>query len=272
MNASRLLLALAACGACGLSRAPAQIVTIFNDNLDAYADGKADVVYQANYNVPPAAGSFTITSSGGLGGSKSLQNTVDATLVRDLSSSAINYTASDNTRFGSVGIYFQHAGAFGLAGPQIGLVPLPTGSFASGADISGRLNNGKLELRSNNTSILTDTTTATLTNGNWYKLEFGFERTTTTNSFTTTVSLYNSDASGTVGTLIDSIGVTFANATMWSDSQTFAAVRENMSILNLDNFMLTQGVAVPEPSASTALAGAGMLGLAALRRRRRGGR
>ena len=72
--------------------------------------------------------------------------------------------------------------------------------------------------------------------------------------------------------MVDSLSGTFTNATLWADSSVFAAIRENTSIVNLDNFAAQQGVAaVPEPASCAAMAGVVLLGFAA-GRRRRGGR
>lgn len=274
MKYSRPLSLFASFASVGLAGAGAQITTVFNDTFDTYADGKADTAYVANYNFPATVGALTIATGTGLGGSKSLQNTADGTLVRDITSSAINYTSADNNRFATVSVYFQHGGSFGTSAPQIGLTSTGTGGFTGGTgvfDISGRITTGgKLELRSNNASVLTDTNALTLTTNSWYFLQYSVERATTTDTFTATVSLFNSSTTGVVGTLVDSISATFTNTGMWSDTQVFAALRENTSILNLDNFSLTQGISssIPEPSSFAALAGLCVLGAVAVRRTR----
>ena len=230
---------------------------LFSDTFDSYADGKDDTAFQVAYNVPVAAGSYTVVSSTGLGGSKGLQNTVDSMIVRDdvagdLSSGAI-----------TINLHFQWvSGGGGISGPQIGLVGTFNGGFTGASDIGGRLNNNKLQIRSNNSSIITDDTTQTFTAGSWYQLSTTITRITTTNQLSVLLQLFSSDSSGAITGLMDSISSNITNSNIWIDTTLFAAIRENMNIISLDNFAMTQ---VPEPR--TALLGG--LGILALLRRRR---
>jgi hypothetical protein len=258
-----LVLGLAAIA--GFSFVRADVTPIFSDSFDSYADGNADTAFTSAYT---AGASYLVSSSTGLGGSKSLQNTADATLIRK--DSAINFTSGGDNAFVTVGIYFQYAGAGGLAGPQVGLVGASNGTFTTTADISGRLNGNKLQLRSNNGTVDTAATAASLITGNWYKLEYSVERTATTDTFNVSLSLYNASSAGVRGGLLDSIDATFANANMWGDSSVFAGIRENTSILNLDDFAALQGLpsTVPEPSSVSLLTGAASLGFIFSRRRR----
>ena len=195
---------------------------------------------------------------------------MDATIVRDLPASAINYTTTDANRFASVSGYFQHAGSFGVAGPHSGLVGANNGGFTGAADIGGRITSGGfLQLRSNNATVLIDGTALTLTTGNWYFLQYNVERTATADTFTSSISVYNSSSAGVLGSQIDSINSNFTNAGMWADSVVFAAIRENTSIVNLDNFSLTQGTAIPEPSTFATLAGSLLFSAALILRRKR---
>lgn len=232
---------------------------LFSDNFNSYEDGKADTAYQAAYNVPAATGAFLIASTTGLGGSKSLQNTVDATIVREDVSADLAVGAV------TVSLYFQWGGSVALASPQIGLVGAFNGGFTGTSDIGGRVTSStgtKLQIRSNNGTVLTDDTSLTLTTNSWYQLSTTVTRTTTTDQLTVLVQLYSSDPSGTITGLIDSISSNVTNANVWSDTSVFAALRENSSITNMDNFAMTQ---VPEPGAAFI----GSLGMIALLRRRR---
>jgi hypothetical protein len=255
----------------------AQIAPVFSDTFDAYADGNTDTAFLANYNI----GAYNVGSAVGLNGSKALVNTVDATIVRD--ANALNYTTGGNNSFATVSLYFQFAGAFAIASPAIGLVGTFDGGFTGTADIGTRISaGGAFVFRSNNSNVASPTdlvgsgsfTTGAganqLVSGNWYQIVFELERTDTTNTFNAVASVYASDASGVTSlTPIRSIGATFENANMWADAAVFAAIRENGSINNMDNFELTQGQSVPEPSSAAALAGAIVLFGAAGRRRRR---
>jgi hypothetical protein len=108
-----------------------------------------------------------------------------------------------------------------------------------------------------------------LTNGNWYYLTSTLTRTGTANQFSFTTSISNASSDGTVGTLIDSIAATtLTSAALYADASLYAGFRGFASngLGAVDNFAISQ---IPEPSAFAALAGLGVLGLAASRRRRR---
>ena len=91
---------------------------LFSDNFNSYIPGGAGTDFTGVYNL--SAGSITISSSGGLGGSQSVQTTT-ATAVR--MSPVINTGSGALT----IDLYFQWFGPnSGAARPQIGLTSATT--------------------------------------------------------------------------------------------------------------------------------------------------
>ncbi len=241
---------------------PLHAAVSFVDNFDTYATGGPNAAFDAAYNRSSAP---TISASTGLGGSQSLQNGTDMVLNRK--DTAINLTTVGENSI-TLDLFFQHVSATGVARPHIGLMPTNSQlTFSSGTELSARIGgNNWLEIRSNGSELFNaGTATLSLTVGNWYDLRATITRTATTNQFNMLVELYNSSNTGVVGTLVSSLSNSTAitNAAMWTDTEVFAALRENSSIVNIDRFSVVQ---VPEPNAAALLGGLGAFAL--LRRRR----
>jgi len=250
-----------------LAATVARGAVVFSDNFNSYTPGQAnaDASFTAVYT---SQANPAITASGGLGNSQALSFTADATEVR--TSPAIDLVNGDPV--GSVSIYFQYVSGAGVAAPQIGFTAASNGGFTGAGDVSGRVSSNKLELRYNNASLAAGSTLS-FTAGNWYQLVFTAERTATVNLFNLAVSLYNSDSAGVVGSRVDTLATpvtTVATGFTYNDSSIFAAVRENSTIVFMDNFAASQSAAVPEPAPATAalLGGLALAGVGSWRWKR----
>jgi hypothetical protein len=260
----------------------ANAAVLFTETFDSYAAGVADSAfvsaytrYAASAGAPSATTTFVVSATGGLSGSQAVTNTTDGTLVRkDISLNLAN--ALDSA---TVSLYFQYVTSINqVATPAIGFTNEPTGTFTTNGtpapitDIGGRITGSgginRLVLRSNNGTVATDTFDLAMVTTNWYKIEYNVVKSTTANQFTSTISLYNADNTGAVGSIVRSFSATTTNATAYADASLFAGVREVASIVNMDNFQLDYVSSIPEPSSCAALAGFSVLGLVALRRRR----
>ena len=222
---------------------------VFSDNFNSYTAGAAGADFTSVYNL--SAGSITISSSGGLGGSKSVQ-TSTATAIR---------TNVINTGSGAItmDLYFQWGGPFGsgAARPQIGLVNTTSGAFNGSSDLSARIGGGNvLELRAQGAGAGSDTVIVDtfLTNNYWYLMRFTISQTASSGVFSNTIAIYNSDANGVVGTLVRAFtNSALSNPSYYNQSTTYAAFRNTVANPNLDNFSVSQ---TPPPSATIAIAGA----------------
>ena len=189
---------------------------LFSDNFNSYTAGAAGADFTSVYNL--SAGSITISSSAGLGGSQSVQTTT-ATAVR---------TNVINTGSGAItmDLYFQWFGPnSGAARPQIGLVKTTSGVYNGSSDLSARIGGGgTLELRANGAGITSDTVNmdTLLTNNNWYLFRLTIAPTASSGVFSNTISVYNSDNSGNVGTLVRAI----TNSALSNPSETIVSKKK----------------------------------------------
>ena len=121
-------------------------------------------------------------------------------------------------------------------------------TFQNGASASGNL---------------FDNTVAT--SGNWYFSQADFTRTGNTASDVRSVRLRVWDSADKTGALLIDRSFSYAEGVAVADGEIGFSKTGNFTV-DIDNFTVA---AVPEPSAVAAIAGAGALGLAAIRRRRR---
>jgi hypothetical protein len=228
--------------------------------------------------------SYTLSANGGLNNSQEVRQT----LTINPEASAFYNTAFDASLGAiTVSTYFRYSNVAvtGSGGTPItlGFAGNTTTSLFTGGGpgdmILARINKpgtntGQLTIQTRVSG--TGSTPATgslssfaLTNGNWYFLTSTLTRTGTANQFSFTTSISNASSDGTIGSLIDSIAATtLTSAALYADDSLFAGFRGFASngLGAVDNFAISQ---IPEPSAFAALAGLGVLGLAASRRRRR---
>ncbi len=228
---------------------PLRATVLFSDNFNSYTAGPAGADFTAVYNL--SAGSIVIDPSSGLGGSQSVQTTT-ATAVR--MSPVINTGSGDLT----IDLYFQWfgPGTSGAARPQIGLTSATTGVLNGASDLSGRIGgNNTLELRANGAGISSDSVNmdTVLAANNWYLFRLTIAQTASSGVFSNTISVYNSDNSGNVGTLVRSLtNSALSNPGYYNQSTTYAAFRHTSQDPNLDNFSVSQ---TPPPAATIAIAG-----------------
>ena len=232
---------------CALA-SPLRATVLFSDNFDSYTAGGAGADFTSVYNL--SAGSITISSSGGLSASESVQTTT-ATAV--LMSPVINTGSGAIT----MDLYFQWASpSSGSARPQIGLTSATTGILNGTSDLSGRIGGaGTLELRANGAGISSDTLdmNTVLTNNNWYLFRLTISQTASSGVFSNTIAVYNSDNSGNVGTLVRALtNSALSNPSYYNQPTTYAAFRNTSPDPNLDNFKVSQ---TPPPSATIAITG-----------------
>ena len=227
---------------------PLRATVLFSDNFNSYTAGAAGADFTSVYNL--SAGSITISSSGGLSASKSVQTTT-ATAIR---------TNVINTGSGAItmDLYFQWYGAgnSGAARPQIGLVKTTSGVFNGSSDLSARIGGGNtLELRANGAAPSSDTANmdTLLTANNWYLFRLTIAPTASSGVFSNTISVFNSDSSGNVGTLVRALtNSALSNPSYYNQSTTYAGFRHTSLNPNLDNFSVSQ---TPPPSATIAISG-----------------
>ena len=287
-NLSRFVPVLFTFTAALLATAGAQtIVQDFN------AGGGGTFLTNWSQNGPNAANFFQNTAGGGIGNSNAVDltsNTGDATAIFR----ATPFDLSTGTPTVSVSGYFRNqtpgggsaVGAFQIgfgSDPGDGANTTNTGTAFNGAGVyspdstktflTARLRgNGAVEFQSGLTGVTTNSAAsaaATLVSGNLYFLSASFTRSLTVNTFSGSVSLFDSDASGTVGTLLATLSsATLTNSAIWTDSTTYAGFRaagqtSGANGANLvDNFSASL---VPEPTVFALAA----LGLAGCARRRR---
>lgn len=240
----------------------ANAATIIDDFNSYSGNANTNALWQARYTNTATSIQFdsgTGLKTPGPGASTALNVTADQTFVRkdtgfDLSAGAVTAT-----------IFFQFAGATSTSSPQIGFTLIPNGNFTGIGDLSGRLTTGNLlQLRQNNGTALTAGSALTLTTGSWYQISYSLTRTTTANTFSASVSLFNATDAGSVGSQVGStLSSSIVDAVFYADTDVYFALRENTTISAMDNLKVTQ---VPEPSPTLVLlGGVGMLVL--LRRR-----
>ena len=112
-----------------------------------------------------------------------------------------------------------------------------------------------MELRANGAGISSDSVNmdTVLTNNNWYLFRLSIAQTASSGVFSNTISVYNSDNSGNVGTLVRALtNSALSNPGYYNQSTTYAAFRHTSLNPNLDNFSVSQ---TPPPSATIAITG-----------------
>lgn|GEM_PF-3641319 len=180
-------------------------------------------------------------------------------------------------------IDFETAASLGSAAAtiaQLGLTGNTTLSFGNNSAnsfVTGRLNRTgagayilQTQTKSGSTAIVTATAgsaaSISLTASEWYRLEVDLTRTGTASNFSLTVSLYDLGANGLGTPALVSTGTSaaVANASLYTDTTTFAGLRgvAGTDAVSYDNLMI-----VPEPTTTALLSGG--LGILILRRRRR---
>ena len=131
----------------------------------------------------------------------------------------------------------------------LGLAPQNTGDAN---DLGARYNSSSLafDIRVNGGTPISDSSQFTLTAGNWYDFRLTISKTATASTFNMTVSVYNSDSSGNVGTLVHSYTTTAVNSTIYGSTASYAYFRSNAGSGSPvdDNFSMTQASAGPPPS------------------------
>ena len=217
--------------------------TGFSDNFDTNGYTTTTTApFTTAYTV--YAGSFAIGSGTGLGGTNSLTPAVsdDRLIRKDVS---VNPGSGDIT----MDLFFKKSSGSGAAEPQIGLAPQNTGD---GNDLGARYNSSGLaiDIRVSGNTTNSDSSTFTLTAGNWYDFRLTISKTATANTFNMTVSVYNSDSSGNVGTLVHSYTTTAVNSTVYGSTASYAYFRSNAGSGAPidDNFSMTQASAGPTPT------------------------
>ena len=214
---------------------------VFSDTFDTYSSTAA-TAFTTAYNV--YANSFAIGSSTGLGGTNSLTPAVsdDRLIRKDVS---VNPGSGDIT----MDLFFKKSSGSGAAEPQLGLAPQNTGDAN---DLGARYNSSgtAFDIRVNGGTTVSDSSTFTLTAGNWYDFRLTVSKTATANTFNMTVSVYNSDSSGNVGTLVHSYTTTAVNSTVYGSTASYSYFRSNAGsgVPVDDNFSMTQASAGPPPS------------------------
>lgn len=136
-------------------------------------------------------------------------------------------------------------------------------NVGTGLDFSlGSYNNGS------NTGLAASSAVA-LTGENWYMLEAAYTY-NGTNSYTLTGQIYNSDISGVIGSALIASGNswTVTNAGLADGDTHFLLSSQNGARRGIDRFDNYSFAAVPEPSTTAMLIGAGIFGIILVRRRR----
>ncbi len=214
---------------------------VFSDDFSTYTT-TTTTPFTTAYTV--YANSFTIGASTGLGGTQSLTPAVsdDRLIRKDVS---VNPGSGDIT----MDLFFKKSSGSGAAEPQLGLAPQNTGDAN---DLGARYNSSgtAFDIRVNGGTTVSDSSTFTLTAGNWYDFRLTISKTATANTFNMTVSVYNSDSSGNVGTLVHSYTTTAVNSTVYGSTASYAYFRSNAGSGAPvdDNFSMTQASAGPPPS------------------------
>ena len=262
--------------ACAVS---AHAQTIFSNNFNGETAGTVPTGLQQDFSTA------TVTASNGVGGTNgfgfssgtspvmvSTTSTYDVTSLGEVTFSAFfEYNGTTTTGGGfsmgwsdsSVGSNYFNAN--GSDRVLIGVTNLGSGNFGLG--FGGQLNVFGNEF---------DPTTFTLTSGNWYQfvgtLEYtGLDGVSGNSLWDYSIGLTDYGADGTVaGSVVASITDSF-EATDFGSTLTLTAARAAIATNQSRGTNLIDNVnisAIPEPSAFAALAGLGVLGLAATRRRR----
>lgn len=254
-------------------------------NGPAYSTGNLGDAAGSTWVVNGNASSYTIGAGGLSPGAGTLQEIkanvtgpeASAFFNTSFDPSAGSITVSAFFRYGTVGSNGGTPLTIGFAGNTA------TNLFNSSAGASDMFlvrinkpaaNTGQLTLQTRVAGSAVTAATGSLssfalTGTNWYYLETTLVRTGTANQFTQSTALHNANSAGVIGSLIDSISATtLTSATLYADTSLFTGIRgfNTNGLVAVDNFSVSQ---IPEPSAFATLAGLGVLGLAASRRRPR---
>lgn len=264
------------CGLLAAFAASAHAQTILQD---FNAGGGGTFSADFNQNGPNAPNFFQNTVGGGVGNSNAVDltsNSGDATAIYN----KVTFDLSTGTPTATISAYFrnqQNIGGGTAAGAfQLGFASDTTTAFNGGNSfLSARVQgDGSVQFQSLGTNGSGNTGTSapsTLSNGNFYYLTVSFTRTATPNTFSGSVSLFNSDANGVLGTLLaTSSSTTLTNTDIYADNTVFAGFRAagaTGSGINGANLVDNFSAAVPEPS--TYAGGGFLVGLFALSQRKR---
>lgn len=244
----------------------------FISNFNTLGDFTSEYIVTNNANLIQV-------SNGGLSNSGAVNlsdETNDSTAIFapdafDLSVALTSYNIS--------GYFLNQQASLGTLQPafQIGFGSAPSTAFNSGGSntfLSGLvLGNGAVEFQTGNNGATIDSgtsTTNTLMGGNWYFLSLNLTRSTTPDTFSGQISLFNSNAAGVVGSRIATSSTNITNSLIYNDTTTYAGFRTLGSTIGgngvnlVDNF---GAVPVPEPG-SVVLLAIGALGVAGIRRRK----
>lgn len=264
----------------------------------ASAQVSLDFSASSQFNLTPTTGNFTastgtttqFTYSGtaGVGGGGGVSVSTDAGGVNYNHNTA--YALSAGSTY-TISTFFKTNAVVGTSANQVagvGLVGTNVGEFGTGSiqsiglTLRAPLTNGsagnsstlQLAVANNpgtNANILQSTSFTAATN-NWYKLSVSITKTATADTFSVSGSVEDWGAAGTSfsSSVRSFSGQTVTNAGLYADADLFAGffARQTggnpIQIAAVDNFSV-----IPEPSSFAAIAGLGMLGFAASRRRRR---
>jgi PEP-CTERM motif len=231
-------------------------VSVFNSNA-AYHTGATDAI--------PALASGNTVSTGIF--FKRTTNAFTGTGVRISALGLTTSSAALTSSAGGLGQAIASEGNFGLI--------IQSAAVTAGGITTMRVRT--FDSDNNTTPVIGGTnlgSTFDVTDGNWYKFDVSITKTATADTwaFTATVQDWGSTGTSFVSTLytLTSTNFTAAGAARaYADGSVFAGFSGASSFGNaVDNFSLT--TAIPEPSSFAMIAGLGVIGLAALRRRRSG--
>jgi len=256
----------------------------------------SSTTYTDNFRIAndAAATGFTWGASSGTGGTGGLtvtntgaQNLYYRPAPPDNSTSTFDFTslAAGTTIVSTTDFVWSNITATDSTLLTAGFVPGNTtanaltssGALAGSLIRTGGTSTVTLRMRNGTANATTlDFSQSALTAGNWYQLSYELTKSATANTFSYTVSLYSLGATGTGtpvlfndGTKNITINGTLTNASIYADTNAFFAydIRDTVSdtgITRVDNFGVS---VVPEPMSAPLIA-AGLVGLAAFRRRR----
>ena len=260
----------------------------------ASAQISLDFSASSQFDLTPTTGNFTASSgtttqftysgTAGVGGGGGISVSTDAGGVNYNHNTA--YALSAGSTY-TISTFFKTNAVTGTTANQVaavGLVGTTAGEFGTGAVPSlsmslrwpGSGTAGSVQLAvANNTGSNTNTlqsTSFTAATNTWYKLSVSITKTATVNTFSVSGSIEDWGADGTsLSSSVRSFSAqTFSNSALYADADLFAGFFARQTGGNpiqmqaVDNFSV-----IPEPSSFAAIAGLGMLGFAASRRRRR---